>query len=144
LLTRRRVPALFTFHLTADNTLEPDQVLRLSGNALSLVTEASTPEKVLVSVDNIHKPGSITELRDSTEDSISPFQTFGFQQGGLVQDSFRVATVEEGEVPEGAASGLRNLLYSLENLRKRDGEERGGEDGEGAAMVDDGVLQENE
>lgn len=61
-----------------------------------------------------------------------------------MQDSFRVATVEEGEVPEGAASGLRNLLYSLENLRKRDGEERGGEDGEGAAMVDDGVLQENE
>lgn len=145
LLTNTRISALFTFHLTANTTLEPNQVLRLSGNALSLITGAPTPEKIHVSVDHIHEPGSITELRDSNEESISPFQTFVFQEGVLVLDSFGIATVEGNQVPTGAVNGLRNLLYSLENLRKRDGEERGGgggEDGD-AAMVDE-ARQEDE
>jgi len=136
---KHSLPALFTFNLTESNKLESDQILGLSGNALSVLPEAPAPEQILISVDDVHKPGSIAELRESNDEATSPFQTFVFQKGVLVQHSFGLVTVEDNEVPAEAVSGLRNLLYSLENLRKRDGEERGGGDGDDgdAAMVDE-------
>jgi tRNA (guanine-N(7)-)-methyltransferase subunit TRM82 len=142
-LTNNRIPALFTFHLRDDNTLKQVQTLKLTGNAHSVVAGIAAPDgtarRVLVSVDNTHRTGSTTELRDSTEEVTSPFQAFAFEDGILVQDSFAISTVEGNDVSEDAAGGLRNLLYSLENLRKRDGEERGkdGENGADAVMGED-------
>lgn len=60
-----------------------------------------------------------------------------------MQDSFAVATVEGNEVPGGAVGGLRDLLYSLENLRKRDGEETGGGDDGDAEMADEARQGDN-
>ena len=101
---------------------------------------------VLISVDSTHKPGSTTELRnsDSTEEvtTTSPFQAFVFEEDGkLVQDSFVLATAEGNDVAEGAVGGLRNLLYSLENLRKRDGEEKGGGNGADVTMGEEEAAQ---
>lgn len=139
-LINSRIPALFTFHLKENNTLQHAQTLRLPGNALSVTTGIASPDgsptRVLISVDSTHKPGSTTELSDSAEGSISPLQAFVFEDGKLAQDSFALSVVGGNDVSEGAVGGLRNLLYSLENLRKRDGEERGkeGENGADVAM----------
>ncbi|TVY49927.1 tRNA (guanine-N(7)-)-methyltransferase non-catalytic subunit trm82 [Lachnellula cervina] len=140
LVTVEGIPALFTFHLKENNTLQHAQTLRLPGNALSITTGIAAPDgsptRVLISVDSTHKPGSTTELSDSAEGSISPLQAFVFEDGKLAQDSFALSVVGGDDVSEGAVGGLRNLLYSLENLRKRDGEERGkeGENGADVAM----------
>ncbi|TVY84995.1 tRNA (guanine-N(7)-)-methyltransferase non-catalytic subunit trm82 [Lachnellula suecica] len=140
IVTIEGVSALFTFSLGIDNTLKQEQTLELGGNVLAAVTGIEAPDgttsRVLVSVDGIHRAGSTTELRDSTEEPISPFQTFSFANGVLTQDSFAIGASEESEVAEGVMGGLRNLLYSLENLRKRDGEEGGKE--EDAVMVEQG------
>ncbi|TVY39124.1 tRNA (guanine-N(7)-)-methyltransferase non-catalytic subunit [Lachnellula occidentalis] len=147
LVTVEGIPALFTFHLKDDNTLQHAQTLQLSGNALSVATGIAasdgTPKRVLISIDSTHKAGSTTELRDSTEELTSPFQAFILQDGNLAQDSFALSVVEGNHVSEGAVVGLRNLLYSLENLRKRDGEERGkdGENGVDVAMGEDEAAQ---
>lgn len=136
-LTNLRVSALFTFRLE-DKILKQEQTLGLGGNVLAVVAgiEApdGTPSRILVSVDGIHKAGSTTELRNNVEKPISPFQAFSFANGVLNRDSFSIDASKESEVTEGVMGGLRNLLYSLENLRKRDGEEGGKE--EDAVMVE--------
>lgn len=137
-----RVPALLVFFLGADNSLKLTQVLALTGNPLSLVPEIqkpdSTSDRVIVSVDNIHKPGSTTELRDSNEEAVSPFQAFVYEDPAneiLRPDSFTIVAVEGESMTESVVGGLKNLLYSLENLRKRDGEERGKEGENGVDVV---------
>jgi tRNA (guanine-N(7)-)-methyltransferase subunit TRM82 len=109
------------------------QTLNLSGNALAVVVGASTtkdqsesPNRLLVSVDTVHKPGSTTEIREHADKSLNPLQSYIFQEGQLVQDgTFQLALADQGD-GEGRRSGvpgqLINLLYNLENLRKREGE----------------------
>jgi hypothetical protein len=96
--------------------------LTLSGNVLSVVT---TPSRVIVSVDTIHMPASTTELRN-TDNPASSFYTFKFNNGVLEEDAiFRIAGVKDGESAENKR--MKNLLYNIENLRKRVGELDGGE-----------------
>jgi tRNA (guanine-N(7)-)-methyltransferase subunit TRM82 len=119
--------------LTAENRLEYIQTLKLAGNALSVVVDllprkpqSDTSNRLLVSIDSIHKPGSTTEKREDADGNLNPLQSYQFQEGKLILDgTFQLATADpdEGEASGSVASGrLTNLLYSLENLRKREGE----------------------
>jgi tRNA (guanine-N(7)-)-methyltransferase subunit TRM82 len=86
------------------------------------------PNRLLVSVDNLHKPGSTTEQRDDTDKELNQLQSYKFQEGMLVRDrAFCLATGGQEGAAEGrsGASGRHtNLLYNLENLRKKEGEDK--------------------
>ncbi|KAG4432211.1 hypothetical protein IFR05_012310 [Cadophora sp. M221] len=123
-ITCEGVPALFKFTLTSQNKLEHNQTLSLPGNALAITV---LPSKLIVSIDTIHSPGSTNELRSNTADRFNCLNSFEFQDGMLVGGGvvFTEGEVEsDGEV--GAVGRLGNLLYGLENLRKREGD--GGEE----------------
>lgn len=83
-----------------------------------------------MSIDTVHYPGSTWELKDKTEELINPLQTLQFQDGRLTEELELVMALDENAATwrgEGASSTdargqLSNLLYSIENLRKRDGE----------------------
>ena len=116
-----------------ESRLEYIQTLELSGNALSVVVDSSPREdqsnpsnRLLVSIDTIHKPGSTTEEREDTGKDLNPIQSYKFQEGKLVQDdTFQLdtAVLDHAEMSGNGVSGrLTNLLYNLENLRKREGE----------------------
>jgi len=66
------------------------------------------------------------EERDDADTSPGPLQLCKFRDGKLVQDELfelPIAVRDDGEASASSASGrLTNLLYSLENLRKREGE----------------------
>jgi tRNA (guanine-N(7)-)-methyltransferase subunit TRM82 len=109
------------------------QTVKLSGNALAVVINTSaesyqsdTSTKLVVSVDTVHKPGSITEEWKDADKDTYPLQSYKFQDGKLIQaGAFQVPTPvrDEGDASGIGGSGrLTNLLYSLENLRKREGE----------------------
>jgi len=59
------VPALFSFRLGAS---VPGYAIPLDGNALDLaiIRTSTGPLKLAVSIDNIQKPGSTTEVREDT------------------------------------------------------------------------------
>jgi tRNA (guanine-N(7)-)-methyltransferase subunit TRM82 len=62
------VPALFSF--TIGTGIESGEHIALNGNALdvAIIQTSSTSSTMVVSVDNIQKPGSTTEVR---EDKVS-------------------------------------------------------------------------
>lgn len=77
-----------------------------------------------MSVDTIHKPGSTTERRDPLEKPTNPLLSYSLELRAIAGPSFEVVEHEE-EVDGWNSSGqLGNLLYNLENLRKRDGDAR--------------------
>ncbi|KAK2626640.1 hypothetical protein QTJ16_003815 [Diplocarpon rosae] len=122
---RCSVPALFTFTLTTENRLEHLQTLLLPGNVLCLVgttVDASDATAgLIVSVDNIHKSGSTSDLRENMTDFSSSLLAYKFQDRSLVEDGPNFSQFTD--VGDGGAAGrLGNLLYSLENLRKREGQ----------------------
>ena len=121
--------------LTAENRLEYMQTLILLGIALAIVFGTSLKEdefdgsnRLVVSIDTTHKPGSTTEEREDASQNLNPFQSYIFQNGKMVQDGtfqLAIAKQDEGEANGSGAPGrLTNLLYSLENLRKREGDMR--------------------
>ncbi|KAK0118877.1 tRNA (guanine-N(7)-)-methyltransferase non-catalytic subunit trm82 [Cadophora gregata f. sp. sojae] len=118
------VPALFIFLLTPSNRLEYLQTLALPGNVLAL---SLTSSRLIVSIDTIHKPGSTNELRTETTENLNVLQTFEFstQELMLVEGALAFAKIEEDWKLD-AVGRLGNLLYGLENLRKREGD--GGEE----------------
>lgn len=71
-----------------------------------------------MSVDSIHKPGSITDCRSEAE-AIEPLRLYMFRGNELNKKSIFKPT---NEYDEKQSVKLTNLLYNLENLRKRDGE----------------------
>lgn len=109
------------------------QTVKLSGNALAVVInplagsdQSDSSTQLIVSVDTFHKPGSTTEEWKDADKNTYPLQRYKFQDGKLIQEGvFQVPTPvrDEGDASGSGASGrLTNLLYSLENLRKREGE----------------------
>jgi tRNA (guanine-N(7)-)-methyltransferase subunit TRM82 len=114
--------------------LEYIQTVRLLGNVLAVLTDIpnngkKTTNRSIVSVDTAHYPGSTWELNNKTEDLINPLQTFQFQNGRLMEEPELVMALNEdeatgtGEVANADVCGqLSDLLYNIENLRKRDGE----------------------
>ncbi|KAJ4400795.1 tRNA (guanine-N(7)-)-methyltransferase non-catalytic subunit trm82 [Didymella pomorum] len=147
------IPALFSFKVdatttTSSATTEYSSALALKGNALDVafLPISPTSSAVVVSIDNVHKPASIKEVR--VEKEVHRLQCFSSQENGKWQEdahtsealkSFReqVFDVEAGAIGgDGSATGngqgglgsaddkaLRDMLYSVENLRKRPGAE---------------------
>lgn len=74
----------------------------------------------MLSIDTIHKPGTMTQQREEAE-ILNPLQKFKFQGKDLVPStvSFEVAKSDYGMKD---SARLGNLFYSLENLRKWDDE----------------------
>ena len=113
-LTTDRVPATFTFVLTTQNQLHHVHTLKLPGNVLNIATVAGG---VVLSIDTIHKPGSMTDRREPGAESIDSLQAFIFQGRELVPSTMKF-DVAKDEVEE--SGRLTNVLYGLQNLRKRD------------------------
>lgn len=88
--------------------------------------QSDAPNRLFVSVDTIHKSGSTTEERGGADRALNPLQAYVFEEGKLIQDaSFQIASAVQNEdwtSGDGASGRLTNLLYSLENLRKREGD----------------------
>ena len=80
--------------------------------------------RILVSIDTIHKPGSTTAKRGDAVGKPNPLQSYQFREKELVHDvAFQVALADQTEEASGGVIGrVTNLLYSLENLRKREGD----------------------
>lgn len=88
---------------------------------VSTTAESSdTVTGLIVSVDNIHKPGSTSKQREAEAVATSPLQSYTFKEGKLTEGGVTLSSVAKSE--EGAVERLGNLLYNLENLRKRDGD----------------------
>ncbi|CAL3964108.1 unnamed protein product [Diplocarpon coronariae] len=124
-VTCEGVPALFTFSLTMENSLEHLQTLLLPGNVLCLVgttADASgATAGLIVSIDNIHKSGSTSDLRENTTEVSSSLLAYKFQDGSFAENGSIFSRFSDVS-RDGVAGRLSSLLYSLENLRKREGE----------------------
>ncbi|KAF2705255.1 guanine-N(7)--methyltransferase subunit TRM82 [Pleomassaria siparia CBS 279.74] len=133
------VPALFSFQLGKPSTC--GEVIPLIGNALDLkfIHVSESECTAVVSVDNVHKPGSTTETL--ANEGPSRLQSFAYQQDGTWGEDLIVGKKLEGfnrrawaENSSGGAAKLeksrladekavQDILYGVENLRKRAGVE---------------------
>ncbi|KAH7379315.1 guanine-N(7)--methyltransferase subunit TRM82 [Phaeosphaeria sp. MPI-PUGE-AT-0046c] len=127
------VPALFSFSLGKRAT--PDSSLPLHGNVLDVAFLKPSHGlcTIVVSVDNVHQPGSTTARRVETD--APRLQYFSRQASGLwCEDTETIGSLgsfaEQGsEVAIGSSDGsadnkaVRDILYHVENLRKRPGGE---------------------
>ncbi|KAF2806880.1 tRNA methyltransferas-like protein [Mytilinidion resinicola] len=144
LVTCEGVPALFHFIIDGRKKVSSlQQTLPLTGNPLDLTLLESGPitEFIVVSIDQTRAPGSATMLRQK-DDVPSRMQAFSLgSSGGWNLTSMLDVTLErlnsqaqadallgrEAEVvnPEtpGKQSPVQDILYGIENLRKRAGAE---------------------
>ena len=117
---------MFTFQLTPDNTLQHSQTIVLPGNALSSITNVSeSTTKLIVSIDNVHKSGSTTDRREESEELFNSLCSYTFQtHQAITGASFDVVEGREDADNGNVLGKLGNLLYTLENLRKRESDVR--------------------
>ncbi|KAI4673265.1 uncharacterized protein J4E88_008877 [Alternaria novae-zelandiae] len=118
------VPALFSLKIDAS---VPGYAIPLDGNALDLaiIRTSTGPLKLAVSIDNIQKPGSTTEVR---EDTAPRLQYFARQQDGTWHADAELAETlksfdQGGDDRLADDKAVRDMLYNVENLRKRPGAE---------------------
>ncbi|KAI4661583.1 uncharacterized protein J4E78_004372 [Alternaria triticimaculans] len=118
------VPALFGFRLGASI---PGYAIPLDGNALDLaiIRTSTGPLNLAVSIDNIQKPGSTTEVR---EDTAPRLQYFARQHDGTWHADAELAETlksfdQGGNDRLADDKAVRDMLYNVENLRKRPGAE---------------------
>jgi len=85
---------------------------------------------LVLSIDNVHEPGSKTQVRGAGGPAILPLQVFDVISGTELQgerlrfDSHIGDNVSaSGHVLKEASVDWTSLLYGLENLRKRGGED---------------------
>ncbi len=115
---------MFTFVLTGQNELKHLQTLHLSGNVLAFVSTAvdgADASSLIISIDTVHKPGSTTEQKEDETGISTPLLSYKFHEGQLAEGGPTFSSAED-EVDISAAAHLGNLLYNLENLRKREGD----------------------
>ncbi|KAG9238788.1 guanine-N(7)--methyltransferase subunit trm82 [Amylocarpus encephaloides] len=117
------LPVLFLFNLNPQNTLTISNISHFPGNILSLNVLPTQPKaqgsRVVISIDNIHKPSSTTETHPPGTPKAFPLVIYDFENGPS-QEVVKTDQVVNVEVPD--AGNLKKLLYSLENLRKKGGE----------------------
>lgn len=144
------VPALFHFTIRGQGASSAlSNVIQLNGNALGVafVSVSTTAATVVVSVDNVHKPGSVTEVRETEEACRLQYFTFtpdrawksevglesrlewlsreagtqldemGNHQGDSDKQGMEAARKTAAE------KAVRESLYGMEKLRKRPGAE---------------------
>jgi len=128
--TLEGVPAVFHLLLpshdvkTLGNTSVEIEVVPLAGNPLDVVVTEG--KQLLVAVDNTHEPGSTTELRKAGA-AMPRVQCIDVARRQEVpSDSVTALNGHATDGTEGAVEemkGLKSLLYAVETLRKRGGED---------------------
>ncbi|KAI9680150.1 MAG: WD repeat-containing protein 4 [Trizodia sp. TS-e1964] len=117
------LPALFVFKLKTNETIEHHQTITLSGNCLSLAinTDDST---IMISIDNIHIPGSSTKFRDTSDTNCSLLQCYKYtkdikpwEEIKNLSEPYQIS--DNLEYPIGGEGSIADLLYSFNPLRKR-------------------------
>jgi tRNA (guanine-N(7)-)-methyltransferase subunit TRM82 len=123
--------------------------MSLMGNPLDVAFVQTSPSSwtSIVSIDNIHKAGSTSELRENTVSTMFilnavitnemsqntlRLQYFSKQANGQWQEdadmvklleSFAVASSDNLGLASSDGKAVRDILYHVENLRKRPGAE---------------------
>ncbi|KAH7399259.1 tRNA methyltransferase-like protein [Pyrenochaeta sp. MPI-SDFR-AT-0127] len=125
------VPALFGFKV--GTSAARGDVIPLDGNALGVAFLQTTGAAsiIAVAIDNVHKAGSTTAVRD--DEGVSRMQCFSkLGSGEWREDASAHGTLawfESQGRGNGAGQGsadekaVRDILYNVENLRKRPGAE---------------------
>ncbi|KAL5121206.1 tRNA (guanine-N(7)-)-methyltransferase non-catalytic subunit trm82 [Pleosporales sp. CAS-2024a] len=124
------LPALFSFDVGAEDGLGAS--IALHGNPLSVAFVQTSPSSwtTVVSVDNVHRAGSTSELRPDTHVSrLQCFSKLGDDKweedtslGGLLH-GFAMAGSDGPSVASPDDKAAQNVLYHVEKLRKRPGAE---------------------
>ncbi len=134
-------PYLFSLCLTRERRLQCRQSISLSGNVLDVAVNVEEQTMAMISVDNVHLPGSMLRQRTDVRDSDFSIITLELDSTTLqwsrpaVGFSLKSNDVEDlqellPETPTEAArssrargeySALGEFLYGLENLRKTRG-----------------------
>ena len=102
--------------------------LPLNGNVLDI---GLIGDAMIVSLDNIHQSGSITDIdpRDKFKTRLQAYQAVGEEVGGgavfkpYKQVNDVLTELNEEHTTEWHEKALQNLLYGVENLRKRGGQD---------------------
>ncbi|KIW76600.1 hypothetical protein Z517_09044 [Fonsecaea pedrosoi CBS 271.37] len=174
------LPMLLSYSINQDGHLKHHQTLTLGGNVLD-VTVGPAMWAIVVSIDTIHKPGSIQVLRPEETPAAEAFETFELFSNLPIDDistnnnllgDFNGSEAElrwetsslamllnssardcgRGTLPsdgrakdKGAYSAAGEMLYGLENLRKKrgqaeaDAEEEAGGGAEGVPADAEGM-----
>ncbi|KAF2855407.1 tRNA methyltransferas-like protein [Plenodomus tracheiphilus IPT5] len=124
------IPAIFSFDIGSPASA---YAIALNGNALavSFLHVASLSHTVVVSTDNVQKPGSTTEPR---ADKVSRLQYLSRAESGRWQENTEASvSLRSFEQAQGTATkvepssteskAIQSMLYGVENLRKRPGSE---------------------
>ena len=122
------MPVLLVFNVNAQGQLSCRHIVELSGNILDVVPLADPPLAFLVSIDNVHEPGSTDRWRQEPDPKLSMIQQLCLDpKDGDVkvltkvlqrEESFEVEPrTETNAKPQKPALG--EILYGLENLRKQ-------------------------
>ena len=99
----------------------------LEGNPLDMVVDGSM-NSLIVSLDCAHEPGSTSQPRRYLNAAMQLLQRFSMKDSKWVGGGLRFKTrshegVIAGEDDNDDLGSLSSLLYNLETLRKRGGEE---------------------
>ena len=126
-MRQTRIPAVFVFSFLEDSNLSHQQTLMLEGNPLDLIADSSTGS-VILSIDCVYRPGSMSEIRITQDSAVNPLQNFELMASELVrkpnQFNYESSTEEDmSKLAKDDFKGLSSLLYNLEILRKRGSEE---------------------
>ncbi|KFY45025.1 hypothetical protein V494_01197 [Pseudogymnoascus sp. VKM F-4513 (FW-928)] len=124
-VTCEGVPALFFFALSPAGTLSYSQTLPLSGNPLAMAITVQS-DTLVVSVDLLHGPGSVAQLRDveaiGTEEPLKVVKFEGKEWNVSTSHFGKVDTTgADHQTMPAAGVDWWNVLYNLGNLRKRAG-----------------------
>lgn len=113
------------YHLSGNNNLIHAQDFILSGNPLAMASSNSmqSADQILVSIDTVHIAGSKTIRRELLDQPDHPFEVLELRDNRVVRRQHpgfeRIQALRELKDAK-----LTSLLYGLETLRKRDGEEK--------------------
>lgn len=128
-----RVPVLFIYHMTSSRTLEYRQYLLLEGNVLD-VAILHGQSSFLVSMDSVHIPFSMTMVEKGGSRPALVAYSYIADYGRWVRGhgiEHVLAAINDWDALQDCRSAkmdsnspiLSNLLYGIENLRKRGQEE---------------------
>lgn len=132
------LPCLLSFYFTQEGRLQYRQNIPLGGNVLDVTVNMEKHITAIVSIDNVHVPGSMLKQRTETSqsDAIITFEldstslqwsrsATGFTlTSGDVQELQEVPSENSTQAARssrarGEYSTLGEFLYGLENLRKK-------------------------
>ncbi|OJD17292.1 hypothetical protein ACJ73_08812 [Blastomyces percursus] len=133
LVTLEGIPKLFPFRFNPDGNITAQNPVHLLGNALGVVSP-DNKGSIIVSVDNVHEPGSTTDQRklpDTQQQLIQVFSAAWEQEefkwtevdsemakAVSIRGTFAIASSKDEKDANKHAQALTSTLHSVGNLRK--------------------------